>query len=690
MMEQDIYLWGNSAYVTYKFLINRKVPEQTIYNNTSTKNKKGWFTRNHPNNKKIKLIEYSSIPYDIIKKFSLPDFAELKQIAKIKSSLYKEKLEQRTYKTITNILDYEFSNWELLKNIYSLYSFEDEKIEMYCKTHALLSKVVELSNLSFKLADLYASYSQYEGLVFENIRYSTFCNKIKQIKKSKTIEDVLIHSLKGKPSNNSKINEDVIIEIKKYAYSPKKYNASQILHFVNDYLIRQNRKPISLSFVYSITSQTYVKNEGMISKFGEKYVKENMMPHAHFDPPTEEGILWAMDGSKFQFAYKGGSDRYNFLTYYVVLDAFNKMIIGYSSDDSENSIMAIQAFKNACDNTKYLPTEIVSDNSPAYRTQEYVRIINKAKQLNVNWRINRSGNPRDNAYVERFFGVFQEQVCKKYDGYIGDGIKSRNINGKPSPEEIKKYLSRKNLKTKEELKNYLDEMKSDYNKSKKRIEFVRKDTFQRKLNSNKKIEPTKLSGIDYAILFFSSREVTVQKGMIVLNIGNLSNEYNIYDKKILKCYYGTKVRVRYCTSDLSTIMLFELKSDNYICTLDRYKHIPKSHIERDDEDNENLKKHIKSNKELLKEFKLKIKEVERDSAKNNENIPLELNQIISLTKEQSEKSETDKLNAELDKLGELEKFGIYIPNYNEIKFNDILENALTQKGSNKNYTYGEN
>ena len=45
-----------------------------------------------------------------------------------------------------------------------------------------------------------------------------------------------------------------------------------------------------------------------------------------------------------------------------------------SFDDSENSEMAIRALEMACRKTGYLPREIVTDNSSAYRKAEYQKI----------------------------------------------------------------------------------------------------------------------------------------------------------------------------------------------------------------------------------------------------------------------------------------------------------------------------
>ena len=38
-MEQNVFLFGSSVFVTYKYLFDKKVPQSTVYNNTSFKSK---------------------------------------------------------------------------------------------------------------------------------------------------------------------------------------------------------------------------------------------------------------------------------------------------------------------------------------------------------------------------------------------------------------------------------------------------------------------------------------------------------------------------------------------------------------------------------------------------------------------------------------------------------------------------
>ena len=479
------------------------------------------------------------------------------------------------------------------------------------------------------------------------------------------------------------MSEDVIIEIIKWYKDPKNYNAGQITEFVNDYLTRMNRQNISRSSVEKIISQPYVKNACMISRHGDVYAENKLLPFARFKKPEAEGILWCMDGSKFQFAYKLGNSKFNYLTYFIIIDGCSDKIIGYSNDDSENHVMVIDAFEKACLTTGYLPREIIADDSPAYRAKEFTQIVSHIKNWGVNYRQIMRNNPRDNSYAERFFGVLQESYCKKIDGYIGDGIKSKNQNGRPAPEELKKFCSLKKIRTKQELIEIIESTLLKYN--------IDKDKKKRNENDytngkKKKFQPIQLNTIKYVQLFWNQNELTIHNSSITFDINKVNYCYNIYDGEKVKKHNGIKVLVRYNKADLSKIMIFNLKYDTYITTLDRLPTISKGSYERDSEQNSNLYRHSKRKKELKSKLLEGMKKIDEISQKNRESLPPELTEFTSVSKYQKEATENSILNEEMNKL-------LGAVNFKRIENNkegDDSKNIYKQKGNLKRFTYGNN
>lgn len=693
-MEQDVFFFGNSAYVTYKFLMDRGVPSSTIYNNTSKKIEldKRWYSESLPNNKKNKIIAYDSIPVGIVTKYKLPSYLELREIANQVRKEIKEIRKAKISSIVKVSLDLEYNNWDELKPIYENELLTDEKLEMFCKTHAVLAKIIDLNECGYKLKDLFDAYYQYDDLIFTTESYNSFCNKIKQISLSSSIEEVLIHGLKNLPSNNLKKTEDVIIEIKRLYFNGKKPNAESILKEVNDYLIRSNRKPISISSVYNVISQKDVQNESLIVRHGIKYAEDIMLPFGHFFPPSKEGILWLIDGSRFQFAYKTEQSKFNFLIYFIILDASSKRIVGYSYDSSENASMIKRAFEMACNQTKYLPREIISDNSRAYNATEFVKFKASVKLLGVNWNHTLPRSPRKNGSVERFFGVFQESFCKSYVGYIGDGIRSKYLDGKPSPEEIKKHLNDKSLRTKEELISLLNQLVLKYNNSSNRLKSIHKDLkndelFKKESISLKKLNPITIDTLQYCKLFWPYKIEMVKHGEISFDIDSETFIYQIYDEKLLLKLHSTRVLIRYNINDLSNILVFDPQTDQYVCSLKRYRVIPKASEERSEIDNSEMYKNALKTRKLKDDLLKRVEKIYEISEKNRESLPPKLIEFGIYSKTENEEAKRIYLNEELARISEVEN------NKESLEIKESCQgfrDLYFRKGDLKIFNYGNN
>ena len=688
-MEQRIFFREKSLYVTTDFLIEHKVPQSTIYNNTSKgcSPKRRWYSIHHPKNKKARLIAFDSIPDIIIQKYSLPSKNELFEIHRLFFLKEKEAMIVNKYNQVYKALKASYETWSILKENYDNKLFDEDKIEKLCKTESLFAACLDLLKYDmYKIKDLYKAYIQFDDVVFKAESHRSFCNKLNKMRKAESIEEELIHGLTNLPSNNTKLTEDVILEIKRIYCDPKKYNAVHIFKMVNNYLTSLNRKPISLSSVYRVISQDFVKNECTISRHGNKYTEDTFMPHSYFNLPENVGTLWAMDGSRFKFVYKTNESKFNCLTFLVIMDCASKMIIGYSCDDSENSMMALKALERSCKLTNYLPTEIILDNSKAFKSNAMVEFIAKIKLMRVYWHLIRPHNSRDNGILERFFGVFQETFCKRYDGYIGEGIKSSRLDGRPTMEELKKQMEGKNLRSREELIHLLEGLVMSYNNYK----IPRKDQSPlqkfNKLSVNKEVK--KLNTILYSQLFWSSKELTVRHGAILLTHNNKDYVYNIYNAEILTKIMGSKVKVRFPRDNFSKILVFDAKTDEYIITLKVFHRIPKAISDRSEEDNKALYEHVTKVKILKKDLLSNVKSIISQSEENREKIPPELTESGIVSKNEKEEAESSYLENELQnnlKTEELEDE----PDETNC-FEKKLQNVFHSKGSLKIIPYGKN
>jgi transposase InsO family protein len=220
---------------------------------------------------------------------------------------------------------------------------------------------------------------------------------------------------------------------------------------------------VSFETLKSVLRDKLTKN--VIRQFsrGSSYSRKNRLPTIRrvFQYPGDQ---YQADGSKLQFVCLDHTGKIITLTFYVVLDAYSRKVVGLSIDISENTNMVLQAFKYAFVSVKYLPGEIVVDNAPCYGSKEFQKFISNVRHFGVVWTFCPPDYPLAKAEVESFFSVFQKVICTKYPYYIGEGIKSKNEYGNPAEDLIKTYRKQKHLlMTRKDLSIMLVKMIKEYN-----------------------------------------------------------------------------------------------------------------------------------------------------------------------------------------------------------------------------------
>jgi len=677
-IESEIALIGSDFYITCKFLHMHDIPQQTIYNNLNLNKKipNRWTTKRHPTIPKAILIKYSTIPESFCKRHELPtiEYLEQKYLVKseINSMLINKKLDDHIR---ASFMLAEYSG-DQYREIYETIISDEKELQKYCVTHAIFNTILNLQKSKFKLIDLFRVYSQYPNLMFQTEYYKSFTNKIKRIRNGKEIEAELLHGLRGKRGNATKVSDDIIKLIIRHFSNPKKLNAPQILDLVNHYLINLNRNTISLSTVYRIIGNPMVKNRYLVSRYGIRYAEQELFPHSIFNPPKNPGELWQLDGTRCQFVYKTKKSRFNFLYIFVVFDTMSKKVVGCSLDNSENADMIMHALKKACQNTGYLPKNIIHDHGTSFNSQILNEFRARSKFMGTLWHKSPVGLPRDNGAVERFFGVFQESFCKLADGYLGDGITSKNINGKPNPEELKKHTNQKNLRTREQLITLIQELIAKYNqglqgrRSPNSIHENAQSVFAKELNP-----------VTYSQLFWKIKEITVRKSTIIFQYNNEQFIYIVYDEDFMLRYRNSKVLVRFDPDNMDEVFVFDIK-DQYITKVKKYYPVPKVAANRTMAEHVRNSLHNKKIKGLKEAIIQSNSEVIEEAIQIEEKIPAALTEYTNVSKKEKEKAESEYHERLFEKMTGMEQASDSVDsNINSETLLEELKNLYFQKGN---------
>src|SRR5690606_9796957 len=121
------------------------------------------------------------------------------------------------------------------------------------------------------------------------------------------------------------------------------------------------------------------------------------------------------------------------------------------------------ALQDAISNTGAMPFELVTDNHSYNETKEVDFFVKEAEKIGMTWTID--SNPQRKAIAERGFKDLGERFCKEYYGYIGQGIRTRDKDGRSKQELIDQYQKSGKILSEEEIRAIGVAVVMEYNKT---------------------------------------------------------------------------------------------------------------------------------------------------------------------------------------------------------------------------------
>jgi len=556
-----------------------RVPKNTVksgmksYNNGKSK---AWESRKDFEDKRCKWIKIDTIPNGTIKKYGIYELNydwdnDVYMIA------------------LNNAIE---SNYIKHLPVYKSILKDDKKAKLHAQYHALWQTIFNLTGegTTTEKGTLIEVFECYLRLDFP-IRlktYQKFSKRNKKIRlllaKDENIHNVILHGLVGTKRNVKAraFYEGIGIY---YLAHPNQYRYWLVADLINIHSYEYGFKPISVSWVKNLMSNNWVKTLVKETRDGKKKYSDTVEPYLPRTVSPFPGTVWMIDGTPTQFWCIDENGRTIRAYLFVVFDACTRKVVGFSVDKSENRFMIMDAIKMAAKLTGHLPHEIVSDNFSANQTDELQALQANMERLGVTWRKAKVGNAQDKGNVERFFNTFQSRVCSLYPDYLGEGITSRSINGRPDSNFIQKAIKFNGVSDYNQMRFRINEMLGIYND----MEIDKRLSPNEKYKTYDKPYVKELNPEDIAILFWKERTITIKRSIVKFEVNKVHYHYRIknYDNRL--ALHGKKVRVRY-DSDLSSIMIFDLQTDELI---EEIKQLTKANL--------GLADHTENDEQLIKE-----------------------------------------------------------------------------------------
>lgn len=630
----DVIIHTNKIYLSYKFLINNGISIKTI---------ESWSIRRQScviyENRRA-FVLYNSIPDNTRK--ALPSEENLIILAQQEAN---DKEAEQLYFRLENAYKKRFASY---LETYKALGITNEKAIEYARHHAVWVEILvireEYEHGRFPLRKVWLAYKR---LYPDSYAYNRMNPCINTCLKD-GIQRLLVHQYCTDP--HPQYDGVYTYWIAELLRSGKKYTRVHIHKVVCELARESGRREPSLTSVKNWVRKLMPIVEA--DRNGNDAYNYGKLPYASMERATESNQQWQIDGWNLPFYMEG----YARLTLFWVIDAHSGKIVGYQIAPSENTETILKGIENAVQNTGVLPLEIVSDNHSFNKTNEAEHFKAALEKIaGTRWTV--SSNPRYKSIVERSFKTFGEQYCKEMPGYIGEGIRTKNPDGRTSQDLLDKYQKADTWLTPEQIMMIAVKCIKDYNETKGKDGLNRNERYEAGLSQN----AIKVNFESRLQLFVRPTKYTVIRGQINIIKEGIPYEFQLR-ANLFNRLNGKKVNVRYESFD--EIHLFDLETDRYIATIPRKQKIHGAVSDQTEEDRTKLFKH----KGRLNGIKARNRTQFESIAQNAYSIDKDAAYAINPKLNDKDLIKEFERNGELRR--ELERHGVqteYVPSFPKVK-----------------------
>lgn len=507
-----------------------------------------------------------------------------------------------------------YNRYEKHCDFYYQNGFDLARIMRNAKTHSIIELALKLKKSNnITVESIFEAIQRLDlpDLVFRTCSLNYFQKKLRAAELH-GIANAIIHKARGGKSNRLKVNKQVRNLILHYARNANKLSRRQITDQVNITLLIHpginGGKTISRRTVSDFLRDPSNKNLIKYGRESRDYYKKNVLPYLPLENAKYPCDQFQMDGTRLQFACKDDQGNIITLVLLYILDAFSRRIMGYAVGETENAQLAIEAFRMAIRATRYhLPAEFVIDKGSAFKG-DFKKVREVSAGRGVHWTI--SSNPRRKAKIERNILVLQTTVFNNYFGYIGEGIKSKSKNARPSDDVLLLLRDPEYLRNKNQLISLVDEMIVKYNNT---------SLFENDHSpiENYKMMPGKnairISHDDLAYMTYPCFRRKVYKSTITIRVGKRERIYNTYNPELILDTNDTFVDA-YIDFE-SDKWAYVFRGDQYLGMFELVRRVYGTRANQTEEDLAAIKRHIKGVDQATSAIKKKRDQVDEDLRK---------------------------------------------------------------------------
>lgn len=463
------------------------------------------------------------------------------------------------------------------RQIYIDMGFSMDKSTEYARKHAVWHYFINaFYSEPGLISPLKEGVKAYSVLYPGQLKYNRFSVLIRKAL-DEGIPSIVI---KKRPTGRHKeFNEEYEYWVMQLASSGKAHSKAEIHREVCD--MCEEMGPEYMKPGISTIKRIYAKWERAIqeNRYGKDKIRFEKMGYVSIIKAQNANSQWQIDGWRLPFYVKG----YETLCLFWVIDAYSGRVVGYKIAGTENTETILDGLENAVRSTGVVPFEIVSDNHSFNQTKIAGNFKAELERIGCTWTV--TENPRYKSIVERSFKTISTLYMKKMYGYIGEGVKTKNPDGRTSQELFDKYTSGNGWLTFEQVVAITVYCVNEYNN---RTDKNGKSPMMKYEESAKPGE-IRLGNLEtnphfYNLFTRDMSSMLVRRGQIKITRAGVEYEYQL-SSRLAQEWNDRKVRVRY-VSPIDGIYIYNPDTDE---PLGYVPLKPKAHGAKFDQTEEDVK-----------------------------------------------------------------------------------------------------
>ena len=484
---------GQNLWIKYPYFESKGIPRSTIDTGVW---RKQIINNKNPFDRKPEIL-YSSLTKSI--KDRIDPEHELIALAKQSKANTKKEIIR------IEVLNYVGENTYDYKKNYDDIASREKCVEL-AKKQAVYEILIDLSNTSYTLKQIFEAIRGWDYLPFKLTSYESFTKRLKAIKK--TIKDnnsnwKVHNGMFGNQNRNKidlKTNGNALICW--YAQSPG-INLEDVFQLYKRKHKSYNWPEIkSVKTIANFLNKPEIRHIWYAAKHGEIAARKKLEYKLSRQKASFPDALWLIDSTRIDLEITDQNGNWTqSLDICYVFDSHSSKIAGYSIGRGETTHLVLSATKNAIRNTGHLPYQISYDPGSANISHEAKSFFDKICKIHFP---HEAKNPAA-LRAERYIKEFQYNYLKFLPSWTGGNITAKNRTSKLNPDILQALRKAGELPTVNEFEGIIQMVVKAYNESDWKVKTPRSDVYNTPHPKRRKVDQS-----DIIELFMAKRRKPVK------------------------------------------------------------------------------------------------------------------------------------------------------------------------------------